>query len=155
MYKVMAVNAGSSSLKYKLYEMPEEKVLCSGNVEKIGLPDAFFGIKFDGKAEKVQTAIPDHAVGVKLVLDALTKYGIVKDLSEIKAVGHRVVQGGKYFSHSVDFDEEAEAIITKLIPLDPLPCLQRGPSQRDRHRRLRYRLSSDHGRGRLCLSYPI
>ena len=120
MYKVMAVNAGSSSLKYKLYEMPEEKVLCSGNVEKIGLPDAFFGIKFDGKAEKVQTAIPDHAVGVKLVLEALTKYGIVKDLSEIKAVGHRVVQGGKYFSHSVDFDEDAEAKITKLIPLDPL-----------------------------------
>ena len=120
MYKVMAVNAGSSSLKYKLYEMPEEIVLCSGNVEKIGLPDSFFGIKINGKAEKVVCPIPDHAVGVKLVLEALTKYGLVKDLSEIKAVGHRVVQGGKYFSHSVDFDEDAEAKITKLIPLDPL-----------------------------------
>ncbi len=120
MYKVMAVNCGSSSLKYKLYEMPEEKVLCSGLAERIGHDDGIFKIKFDGKEDKRVLPIPDHAVAVNLVLEALTKFGIVKSLDEIKCVGHRVVQGGKYFSHSVDFDDESEAIIAKLIPLDPL-----------------------------------
>ena len=120
MYKVMAVNCGSSSLKYKLYEMPEERVLCSGLAERIGHDDGIFKIKFDGKEDKRVLPIPDHAVAVNLVLEALTKFGIVKSLDEIKCVGHRVVQGGKYFSHSVDFDDESEAIIAKLIPLDPL-----------------------------------
>ena len=120
MYKVMAVNAGSSSLKYKLYEMPEEKVLCSGNVERIGHEDGIFGMKHNG--EKIRDILPvkDHSVAVDLVLKALTKFGIVKDLSEIVCVGHRVVQGGKYFSKSVDFNEDTEAKITKLIPLDPM-----------------------------------
>lgn len=120
MYKVMAVNCGSSSLKYKLYEMPEEKVLCSGLAERIGHEDGIFKIKYDGKEDKRVLPIMDHAVAVELVLEALTKFGIVKSLDEIKCVGHRVVQGGKYFSHSVDFDDESEAIIAKLIPLDPL-----------------------------------
>jgi len=120
MYKVMAVNAGSSSLKYKLFEMPEEKVLCSGVADRIGHEDGIFKIKFNGEEHKDILPILDHAKGVELVLNALTKYGIVKDLSEIKCVGHRVVQGGKYFSHSVDFDDDSEEKITKLIPLDPL-----------------------------------
>jgi len=120
MYKVMAVNAGSSSLKYKLFEMPEEKVLCSGLADRIGHEDGIFKIKYNGKEVKQILPIMDHAKGVQLVLDALTKYGIVKDLKEIKCVGHRIVQGGKYFSHSVDFDKDTEAKITKLIPLDPL-----------------------------------
>ncbi|MCR5491458.1 MAG: acetate kinase [Bacilli bacterium] len=120
MYKVMAVNCGSSSLKYKLYEMPEEKVLCSGLAERIGHEDGIFKIKYDGKEDKRVLPIMDHAVAVNLVLEALTKFGIVKSLDEIKCVGHRVVQGGKYFSHSVDFDDESEKIIAKLIPLDPL-----------------------------------
>jgi acetate kinase len=120
MYKVMAVNAGSSSLKYKLFEMPEEKVLCSGLADRIGHEDGIFKIKYAGKEVKQILPIPDHAVGVKLVFEALTKYGIVSDLKEIKCVGHRIVQGGKYFSHSVDFDKDTEEKITKLIPLDPL-----------------------------------
>jgi len=120
MYKVMAVNAGSSSLKYKLFEMPEEKVLCSRLADRIGHEDGIFKIKYNGKEVKQILPIMDHAKGVQLVLDALTKYGIVKDLKEIKCVGHRIVQGGKYFSHSVDFDKDTEAKITKLIPLDPL-----------------------------------
>ena len=120
MYKVMAVNAGSSSLKYKLYEMPEEKVLCSGNVERIGHEDGIFGMKHGGEKIKEILPVKDHAVAVDLVLKALTKKGIVKSLQEIVCVGHRVVQGGKYFSKSVDFDEDAEAKITKLIPLDPM-----------------------------------
>jgi len=120
MYKVMAVNAGSSSLKYKLFEMPEEKVLCSGIADRIGHKDGIFKIKFGEKEIKNILPIMDHAEGVELVISALLDYGIVKSLDEIKCVGHRVVQGGKYFSHSVDFDKDTEEKITKLIPLDPL-----------------------------------
>ena len=120
MIKCMAVNAGSSSLKYKLYEMPEEKVICSGNVERIGHDDGIFGLKYNGEKIKNILPIPDHSVAVSLVLNALKEYGIVKDLEEIKAVGHRVVQGGKFFSKSALFNEDTEEKVTKLIPLDPL-----------------------------------
>ena len=120
MAKVMAVNAGSSSLKYKLYEMPEEKVLCSGNVERIGHEDGIFGIKFGSESIKETLPILDHSKGVELVLEALIKYGIVASLDEIVCVGHRVVQGGKFFSKSAEFDEKNAAIIESLTPLDPL-----------------------------------
>lgn len=120
MFKVISVNAGSSSLKYKLFEMPEEKVLCSGIADRIGHEDGIFKIKFNGEEHKDILPIMDHARGVELLLEALTKYNIISSLDEIKCVGHRVVQGGKYFSHSVDFDDDSEAKITKLIPLDPL-----------------------------------
>ena len=120
MAKCMAVNAGSSSLKYKLFEMPEEKVLCSGLAERIGHEDGIFTIKFNDQKIVKTLPLPDHSVAVDLLLKALVEYGIVKSLDEISCVGHRVVQGGKYFSHSVDFDEDTEAKITKLIPLDPL-----------------------------------
>lgn len=120
MTKVMAVNAGSSSLKYKLFEMPEEKVLCSGLADRIGHEDGIFKINFGSEKIKKVLPIKDHAKGVELVISALKEYGIVKSLDEIKCVGHRVVQGGKYFSHSVEFDQDTEEKITKLIPLDPL-----------------------------------
>lgn len=120
MYKVMAVNAGSSSLKYKLYEMPEEKVLCSGNCERIGHEDGIFGLKYGDKKVREILPILDHAKGVELVIDALIKYGIIESLEEIKCVGHRVVQGGKYFSKSAEFNEDTEKKVTELIPLDPL-----------------------------------
>lgn len=116
----MAVNAGSSSLKYKLFEMPEEKVLCSGQAERIGHDDGIFTIKFGDEKHTDILPLPDHAVAVDLLLKALVKWGIVKDLSEIVCVGHRVVQGGKYFSCSADFTEDTIEKITKLIPLDPL-----------------------------------
>ena len=120
MNKVMAVNAGSSSLKFKLFEMPEEKVLCSGQCERIGHDDGIFQIKFAD--QKIREILPmqDHSVGVQLVIDSLLKYGIVKSLDEIKCVGHRIVQGGKYFDKSADFNPDTEAKITKLVPLDPL-----------------------------------
>ncbi len=120
MAKVMAVNAGSSTLKYKLFEMPEGKVLCSGMADRIGHEDGIFKIKYDGKEEKITLPLPDHSKAVELLLEALTKYGVVKHLDEIKCVGHRVVQGGKYFSHSVDFDLDAAKKIESLTPLDPL-----------------------------------
>ena len=120
MAKVMAVNAGSSSLKFKLYEMPEEKVLCSGNAERIGHEDAIFGIKWNGESEKKILPILDHAKAVELVVQAMLEKGIVKDMNEIKAVGHRIVQGGKYFSHSELFTKDTEDKIESLIPLAPL-----------------------------------
>lgn len=120
MVKVMAVNAGSSSIKYKLFEMPEERVICSGLVERIGHEDAHFRIKHGAEKHDDYLPIPDHSVGVELILNALTKFGIVKDWNEIKAVGHRVVQGGKYFNKSAIFDEDTEEKVTKLVPLDPL-----------------------------------
>lgn len=120
MAKCIAVNAGSSSLKYKLFEMPEEKVLCSGIAERIGHEDGIFTIKFGEEKHTEILPLPDHGVAVQLLLKALIQYGIVKDLKEIVAVGHRVVQGGKYFSSWADFTEDTIAKITKLIPLDPL-----------------------------------
>lgn len=120
MTKVMAVNAGSSSLKFKLYEMPEEKVLCSGNAERIGHEDGIFGIKWNGQSEKKVLPILDHAEAVKLVVASMLEKGIVKDMKEIKAIGHRVVQGGKYFSKSELFNKDTEDKIESLIPLAPL-----------------------------------
>ena len=109
MSKIMAVNAGSSSLKFKLFEMPEEKVICSGIADRIGHEDAIFAIKPAGK-EKNETicSIPDHAVAVEMLLEALIDEGIVSSLDEIKGVGHRIVQGGAYFSHSEIFDKKVE-----------------------------------------------
>jgi acetate kinase len=118
--KVMAVNAGSSSLKYKVFEMPSEQVVCSGIVDRIGHEDGLFRIKFNGQKHEETLPLKDHAQGAQLILDALQKYGIVKDLNDIKCVGHRIVQGGKYFSKSAYFTPDTEAKITKLIPLDPL-----------------------------------
>ena len=120
MAKVMAVNAGSSSLKFKLYEMPEEKVLCSGNAERIGHEDAIFGIKYGEESEKRVLPILDHARAVELVVEAMIEKGIVKSMDEIIAVGHRIVQGGKYFSHSELFNKDTEDKIESLIPLAPL-----------------------------------
>lgn len=120
MAKVMAVNAGSSSLKFKLYEMPEERVLCCGIADRIGHNDGIFCIKYNGKQDRVILPILDHKVGVELLLKALVEKKIIKSLDEIKAIGHRIVQGGKYFSKSVPFTKDVEKKIESLIPLAPL-----------------------------------
>ncbi len=134
-YKIMCVNAGSSSIKFKLYAMEEEAlkedklsdkakhlhVLTSGLVERIGHDDGIFTIKKpDGFKHSETLPIPDHDVGVQLVLHGLIEYGIVKDLSKINGIGNRVVQGGSYFSDSALFNEDTYAKIKELIPLDPL-----------------------------------
>lgn len=120
MSKVIAVNAGSSSLKFKLFEMPEEKVICSGIADRIGHEDALFRINVgDHKLEKV-LPIMDHAVAVQMLLDALISEKVVASLNEIKGVGHRIVQGGYYFSSSCVLDQKTEDIIESLIPLAPL-----------------------------------
>ena len=120
MSKVMTVNSGSSSLKFKLYEMPEEKVICSGNCERIGAADGIFTIKYGDKKDVTTPVFKDHAVAAKLVVDSLVEKGIISSYDEIKAIGHRIVQGGKYFSKSAMFDADTEAKIESLVPLAPL-----------------------------------
>lgn len=116
----MAINAGSSSLKFKLFDMPEENVICSGIVERIGFEDAIFQIKYNGEKYQEITPVKDHAFAVKLLLDGLIKFNIIKSYDEIKATGHRIVQGGSYFNSSAIINEENKEKIKSLIPLSPL-----------------------------------
>ena len=118
--KVLCVNAGSSSLKFQLYEMPEEISIISGYVEKIGASDSFYTIKFDGKKTEKQAEIKDHTAAVKVMLDELLAYGAVKDLEEIVGVGHRVLHGGEKYTDSVIIDDEVVKDIKDLTKLGPL-----------------------------------
>ena len=118
--KIMSVNAGSSSLKFKLFEMPEEKVITEGNVERIGLEDAYFTIKINGVKRKEVLPIKDHAVAVTKLLDELISNKVVESLDEIVGVGHRVVQGGWYFNDSALVDDSVIAKIDELCSMAPL-----------------------------------
>ncbi|MGE6539591.1 acetate kinase [Bacillus luti] len=120
MSKIIAINAGSSSLKFQLFEMPSETVLTKGLVERIGLEDSIFTITVDGEKQKEITSIPDHAVAVNMLLEKLTKNGIVKSLDEIGGIGHRVVHGGEKFADSVLITDEVLADIEELSDLAPL-----------------------------------
>ena len=117
---VMSVNAGSSSLKFQVFQMPEEKVLASGNVERIGLEDSIFGMKTDTEEVKEILDIPDYAVAVEKLMDELVEHKVVEKLEDIKAMGHRVVHGGEYFSHSVPVDDWSESKVEELCELAPL-----------------------------------
>lgn len=120
MSKIIAINAGSSSLKFQLFEMPSETVLTKGLVERIGLEDSIFTITVDGEKQKEITNIPDHAVAVNMLLKKLTENGIVKSLDEIGGIGHRVVHGGEKFADSVLITDEVLADIEELSDLAPL-----------------------------------
>lgn len=106
MKKVLAINSGSSSFKYKLFSLPDEEVLAEGLADRVGLDDSTFSIKLtDGDKHVEEVEIPDQETAVKLLLKALKKYNVIEDLHEIAGVGHRIVAGGEYFKDS--------AIITK------------------------------------------
>ena len=120
MAKIMAVNAGSSSIKFQLLEMPAETVIASGVMERIGLATGIFTLKYDGKKEETNPVLPTHAEGVELLLHTLLEKGIVKSLDEISGVGHRVVQGGEYFKDSSLVDEVVVEKIAELADLAPL-----------------------------------
>lgn len=120
MTKVIAINAGSSSLKFQLFEMPEEEVITKGLIERIGLDNSVFTISVNGEKQKEVTDIPNHDVAVKLLLDKLTSAGIINSLDEINGVGHRVVHGGEVFSDSVVITDEAIAKFEELSELAPL-----------------------------------
>lgn len=118
--KIIAINAGSSSLKFQLLEMPEETVIASGVVEKIGSEEAIFSIKFNGEKQELVQSIPNHSVAVALVLDGLIENKIISSIDEIEGVGHRVVQGGEVFKESAVLDKITIAAIDSLSPLAPL-----------------------------------
>ena len=120
MAKIMAVNAGSSSIKFQLLEMPAEEVIASGVMERIGLANGIFTLKYDGKKEETNPVLPTHAEGVELLLSTLLEKGIVASLDEIAGVGHRVVQGGEYFKDSSLVDETVVEKIAELADLAPL-----------------------------------
>ena len=120
MSKIIAVNAGSSSLKFQLFEMPEEKVLVQGLIERIGMEDAVVTLKYDGQKKSKTLPILNHAVAVEILLNSLVEENIVSSLNEINGVGHRVVHGGEKFAASTVITEEVANTIEELKDLAPL-----------------------------------
>lgn len=120
MVKVMAINAGSSSLKFQLINMPSEEVITSGLVERIGQEESNFEMKYNDEKFCKHCSIPDHSVAVQLLLDALVDHHVVKNLNEIEACGHRIVHGGEYFNDSVKVDDDVVAKVEELAELAPL-----------------------------------
>ena len=120
MVKIFAVNAGSSSLKFQLIDMPEEVVITSGIVERIGFNDSIFSIKVNGEKKEKILPVLDHKQAVNVVLNALLEYQIIKDMNEIKGVGHRVVQGGEYFDKTVVVTPEVAQKVADLAEFAPL-----------------------------------
>jgi len=121
--KVLVINAGSSSLKYQLFDMTNESVLASGRVERIGMDSSIVTHEPVGKEEVVEVReILDHVAGVKRVIDMLThaEHGVVKSMTEIDAVGHRIVHGGEIFKNSVVVTDEVKSEIKRLFELAPL-----------------------------------
>lgn len=121
--KILVLNCGSSSIKYQLFNIETKEVLAKGGIEKIGLEDSF--LKFNlpnGEKETIKTAIPEHTTGVRLIIDVLTseKYGVVKSISEIDAVGHRMVHGGEKFSASTLLTDEVLRDFVACNDLAPL-----------------------------------
>ncbi|MGG4166248.1 acetate kinase [Rossellomorea vietnamensis] len=118
--KVIAINAGSSSLKFQLFDMPEETVITKGLIERIGLNDAVFNITVNDEKREEVTDIPNHEVAVKMLLEKLTGFGIINSLDEIDGIGHRVVHGGEVFNDSVLITDEVVTKIEELSDLAPL-----------------------------------
>ncbi|MBC9873720.1 acetate kinase [Macrococcoides bohemicum] len=120
MKKIMAINAGSSSLKFQLFEMPSEKVLTKGLVERIGLKNSVFTLTVDGEKRTRTLDIKDHEEAVDMMLARMIHYGIIKSVDELDGTGHRVVQGGDLFPTSALVNRDVEEKIAKLIELAPL-----------------------------------
>ena len=120
MSKTISINAGSSSVKWQLYSMPEEKVLAKGLIERIGLKDSISTVKFDGRSERQTLDIADHTQAVKILLDDLKRFEIIQSYDEITGVGHRVVAGGEYFKESALVTDDVLEKIEELSLLAPL-----------------------------------
>ena len=118
--KLLCVNAGSSSLKFQLFEMPEEKVIISGYIEKIGLEDSFWTTKMNGEKIKGAKYLKNHTEAIQVMVDELLTHKAVESLDEIKGVGHRVLHGGEKYSDSVLINEEVVQSIRDLTKLGPL-----------------------------------
>ena len=118
--KLLCVNAGSSSLKFQVYEMPEEKVLINGYIEKIGAEDCFWTVKVNGEKIKKARYLANHTEAAKVLIDELLENKVVESLDEIKGVGHRVLHGGEKYSDSVIITDEVIEDIVNLTKLGPL-----------------------------------
>ncbi len=118
--KILSVNAGSSSLKFTMFELPECKVIIGGTFEKIGIDGSFYTIKYNGNKDKKEAQMKDHTAAVKILLDELINYGVIKSYDEIDGVGHRIVHGGDKYTSSIIIDEEVEKTVEELTPLAPL-----------------------------------
>ncbi len=120
--KILVVNCGSSSIKYQLIDMENESLMAKGYLEKIGLPDSFLTHTVNGEKHRIEQEVKNHEEGIQLVLNQLThpEYGVISSLSEIGAVGHRVVHGGEKFSSSVLIDDEVMNTMKQCIPLAQL-----------------------------------
>ena len=118
--KILSVNAGSSSLKFTLFDMPEEKELISGVFERIGIDSSFYTIKFNGEKIKKEVELKDHKAAFELLVKELIDNKIVESLEEVKGIGHRIVQGGAYFDKTVLATEDNISIVEKLSSLAPL-----------------------------------
>lgn len=121
--KILVLNCGSSSVKYKLFDMDNQAVMAQGGVEKLGLPGSF--LKFtapDGEKVILEKELPEHDAAIQFILSVLTddKYGCIRSFDEIDAVGHRVVHGGEAFSQSVEITSEVIGKIVECIDLAPL-----------------------------------
>ena len=117
--KILSVNAGSSSLKFTLIELPEEEVVVSGTFEKIGIDGSFYTIKYNGEKIRKEVELKNHTDSVKILMQELIDMNILSSYEDLDGVGHRVLNGGKYFE-SVLVDNEVEDAIEELIPLGPL-----------------------------------
>lgn len=118
--KILSVNAGSSSLKFQLYEMPEEQVLISGLFERIGVGSSFYTIKVNGEKIKKEVELSNHEQAFKALVSELVENHVVDSLDDIKGIGHRVVQGGDYFDKTEVVNDEIIAKIDELSSLAPL-----------------------------------
>lgn len=121
--KVLVINAGSSSLKYQVFDMADESVLCKGACERIGIADSFMTHKHaDGRKKEYRQDLKNHGDAIQLVFQALTdpEIGVIRHMDEIGAVGHRVLHGGERFTASTLVDEAVKAGIREVIPLGPL-----------------------------------
>lgn len=121
--KILVLNCGSSSIKYKLFDMTTKEILAQGGIEKIGLKGSFLKLTLpNGEKVILEKDIPEHTVGVEFIFQTLTseKYGALKSLDELDAVGHRLVHGGERFSKSVIINKEVLDTITACNDLAPL-----------------------------------
>ena len=120
--KILVLNCGSSSIKYALYDMTDKSVITSGGIEKIGMSDSFITIKLNGEKHKIEHPISEHTAGVEYIFEVLTQgdYAVLKNLSELDAVGHRMVHGGEKFNKSVLLTPEVMEEFAACNDLAPL-----------------------------------
>lgn len=118
--KILSVNAGSSSLKFTLFLMPEGKELIGGYFEKIGLEDSFYSIKINGEKTKKVVSVKNHDDAVKILINELIDNNVISSLDELDGIGHRLVHGGEKYTDSVVIDDQVINTVTDLIPLAPL-----------------------------------